>query len=320
MTVTINRQQVIDEVAKTTAYIGAKILDSDAKAYERLSTTEADTVMLERFWHESRDNICSELRRIISAECSAEDDNLFEFSIWASADYTLIPTIESGLFSYFVQYITGSWLALAGSDRADGYLTKAANTLCDLRRKILCRRMPVHPKVISNDIDESQKKIILYTEALLYDIEHICFMEALSMESKDEDSIVPHIIGDVCGDDNIDHVRRIVATVHAHAAELLYPLTKKKAVISIFDNLSSSPDSYDIVLCPDSSISDTALMSITNLLHLYIVYRTVGEWLSASNPTASVKWIDKSALIAAEIHTSVNSIASLPRRRRVSPF
>lgn len=320
MTVTINRQTVIDEVAKTTAYIGVKLLDIDAKAYDRISTTDADAIMLERFWQESRENIASALSLLISSEGVDGDDYRIDLTISQSADYALISTIESGLLSYCVQYITGSWLALAGSDRADGYLAKATSTLTDVRRKILYKRAPVRPTIIPKEIDGTERRILLYRDELLYDTENICNIEAQCLESKDIDSNQPYIISDVCGGNHINHVLRIIATMYAHAAELLYPLTQKKSVRIIIDNLSSSAESYDIVLRPDCSISDTTLVLISNLIHLYIVYRTVAEWLTPSNPTASTKWADKAALIAAEIRTSVTSIDSLPRRRRSAPF
>lgn len=320
MTVTINRQTVIDEVAKITAYIGVKLLDNDSKAYDRLSITDADTIMLERFWQESRGNIVTALSRIISSEGVDGDDYRINLIFSQSADNALIPTIESGLLSYCVQYITGCWLSLAGNDKADNYLAKAASTLTDVRHKILCKRAPVRPTIIPKEIDGTERRILLYREELLYDIENICNIEAQCLESKDIDSNQPYIISDVCGGNNINHVLRIIATMYAHAAELLYPLAQKKSARIIIDNLSSSPETYDIVLRQDCSVSNTALVLISNLIHLYIVYRTVAEWLSASNPTASTKWADKAAIIAAEIRTSVTSIDSLPRRRRSAPF
>lgn len=145
LTLTISQQRVIEEVAKTTGYTGAKLLSCDSTAYERISTTDSDTVMLWRFWQESRDNVCTALRRLISAEGMEDTDYRIDLSLSESFDMSLGPRIESGIFSYFVQYITASWLALVNSDKAEAYTIAAVATLADITRNALCKRAPARP-------------------------------------------------------------------------------------------------------------------------------------------------------------------------------
>ena len=145
LTLTISQQKIIDEVAKTTGYTGAKLLGSDSTAYERISTTDSDTVMLWRFWQEGRDNICTALRRHISAEGMEGDDYRIDLSLSESFDLSLSARIESGLFSYLVQHITSCWLALVSSDKSGAYASAASATLADITRKMLCKRAPTRP-------------------------------------------------------------------------------------------------------------------------------------------------------------------------------
>ncbi len=318
LTLTINQLTVIDEVAKTTEYIGAKLIDTDTNAYLRISATDADAEMLQRFWQEGKENICGALRRIITYEGIEGDDYCIELWRPDSADPSLISAIESGFLSYFVQYITGSWLALVGNDKAGEYLAKSAATLADIRRKILCRRAPVRPSIIPSATADTRLRI--YRDELLYDIESICYLEALSLESREADSSVPHIIYNVCGAANIDRVLRLIGSVYAHAAELLSSIGKKECITQSVDNRLLSPEFFDICLNQQCKIAASMISHLTHLVHQYIVYRVVAEWMSVPNPTASTKWGDKAALIAAEIRTSVNSISSLPRRRQSSPF
>ena len=64
ITLTVNKAYVYDEVAKTTAYTGAKMKD-DADAYDRIFTTDEDRMMLERFWVEACNGATEEFKQFI---------------------------------------------------------------------------------------------------------------------------------------------------------------------------------------------------------------------------------------------------------------
>ena len=55
------------EEAITTAYTGGK-MDGDEKALHRISTVDEDETHLERFWEESRADICQELIGLVTFE------------------------------------------------------------------------------------------------------------------------------------------------------------------------------------------------------------------------------------------------------------
>ena len=62
---TVNKEKVYEEVAKTTSYTGAKM--DDELAYDRIFTTDEDKSMLERFWCESKNTICNSLKKMLLA-------------------------------------------------------------------------------------------------------------------------------------------------------------------------------------------------------------------------------------------------------------
>lgn len=162
--------------------------------------------------------------------------------------------------------------------------------------------------------------ITLYQSQILYDIANICYIESKCVNSDDGAAPLPHLISDVCQDGNIDHISRIVGDMHAHAEELLFPLTRRSAGSSAFDNMPSDPDTYVTRLHSQHPLSETTLILLSRLLHQYIVYRSVAEWLSFSHPSASAKWQEKAALIASEIRSSVTPACAGTRIRRSSPF
>lgn len=57
----------MQEVATTTAYTGGK-MDTDANALHRISTVDEDEAHLERFWEESRADLCQELIGLVTFE------------------------------------------------------------------------------------------------------------------------------------------------------------------------------------------------------------------------------------------------------------
>lgn len=165
--------------------------------------------------------------------------------------------------------------------------------------------------------------ITLYRNQILYDIANICYIEAKSADdgaAPQPHLISHHLINDVCEDGNIDHISRIIGDMHAHAEELLFPLTRRSIIKAVFDNLPSEPDTYITHLHSQSPLSDTTLILLSRLLHQYVVYRAVAEWLSLSHPTSSAKWQEKAAIIAAEIRSSVTSACVGTLQRRTSPF
>ena len=65
-TLTIKKSNVYEEVAKTTAYIGAKNKLEDGKsAFDQVFVTDADLTMIERFFNESLDALRNVLKRFI---------------------------------------------------------------------------------------------------------------------------------------------------------------------------------------------------------------------------------------------------------------
>lgn len=62
----------MQEVAVTTAYTGGK-MDKDENALHRISTVDEDENHLERFWEESRADICQELIGLVTFEGMVKD-------------------------------------------------------------------------------------------------------------------------------------------------------------------------------------------------------------------------------------------------------
>lgn len=105
-TLSVNKENVYNEVAKTTSYTGAKM--DDEAAYDRIFTTEEDKTMLERFWDESKNTICNSMKKFLVNEKESNDTYTLTLNLSASFDESLLESMERSLFSFFVMNITAN--------------------------------------------------------------------------------------------------------------------------------------------------------------------------------------------------------------------
>jgi len=151
ITLTINKAEVYDEVAKTTSYTGAK-MDSDGSAYERIFTTAEDQLMLERFWTEACDVVTEQLKAFLKdvSEPSTTSFDL-ELELSSSFDETLTGSINTSLFSFFVNAVVSKWYKFTNKGEAESYAAEATVMMGDVMRKIYYRKKPkrTKPSVLS---------------------------------------------------------------------------------------------------------------------------------------------------------------------------
>lgn len=143
ITLTIDKEAVYEEVAKTTEYTGAKM--ADEHAYEMISTTEEDKTMLERFWNECKNTACNSLKRFLIQE--NESDGVYALTLGLSSafDENLTESMQRSLFSFFVMNITAKWYTFTNKSEAIGYATEAATYIEDIRRKAFYKKRPTRP-------------------------------------------------------------------------------------------------------------------------------------------------------------------------------
>lgn len=148
ISIDIIKANVYDEVAKTTSYTGAK-MDGDGSAYERIFTTDEDQQMLERFWDEAANAVTEQLKPFIKSLLGTKDNVIGYYatlSLSSAFDETLSDSIESGLFSFFVNAIVSKWYKFTNKGEADAYATDAAGMMDDVMRKVYYRKKPQRVK------------------------------------------------------------------------------------------------------------------------------------------------------------------------------
>lgn len=145
ITININKRDVYEEVSQTTSYTGAKLADSDPKAYDRMMTTEADKGQLDRFWNESCVAVCEKLKKHLADERRSEGGLELRMSLSSGFDENLVQSMRDELFSFFVMNITAKWYVFTNKGEAQKYSAEAAVMLEGVNRKACYKKRPKRP-------------------------------------------------------------------------------------------------------------------------------------------------------------------------------
>ena len=147
LTISIKKSDVYEEVAKTTAYIGAKNKLEDGKsAFDQVFVTDADLAMIERFYNESVDTLMNLLKRFV-AELNSENGNInWKLSMSDRFDNNLGTSITRSATSFLVNSIIGKWCEITAPDKVKEYADNAAALLTDIKDKVFHKSAPSRVK------------------------------------------------------------------------------------------------------------------------------------------------------------------------------
>ncbi len=146
-TFTVQKGEVYNEVAKTTSYTGIKMSGDD---YERIFTTDEDRKMLERFFNEAANNLTDLFKPFLVTVSDTSPlhcidlarNYVIQLELSSSYDENLNGSIQSSMFSFFTNFIVGSWYKFTNKGEAEGYLGTAASLLLDIKSKLYFRKKP----------------------------------------------------------------------------------------------------------------------------------------------------------------------------------
>lgn len=145
---TIKKSDVYEEVAKTTAYIGAKNKLEDGKsAFDQVFVTDADLTMIERFYNESVDALRNVLKRFLTGETEEEGSTKWTLEMPSRFDDNLLSSINSSANSFLVNSIIGKWCEITANDKVKDYADNAAALLLDIKDKAFYKKKPTRTKI-----------------------------------------------------------------------------------------------------------------------------------------------------------------------------
>ncbi len=178
-TITINvfKDDVYEEVAKATDYTGAKLIDGDEKARDRILATDSELSDLGRFWEESvlatnerlKQMLISGTTKLVSTLPVIPSEGIMATSEQAvlptdpiipvlkrtayvavlevskSFDKGLTDNVQSALRNFFIASIIGQWFKFANKGEASEYFTQAGEMMDGAERLLYSRKKPTRP-------------------------------------------------------------------------------------------------------------------------------------------------------------------------------
>ncbi len=140
ITLSVNKETVYNEVAKTTSYVGAKA--NDATAYGRVFTTDEDKELLERFWEESKNVVTLNLKRFFVSEKEINGIYTLELSLHSSFKDGFVDGMQQSLFSFFVTNITSKWFSITDKESVERTAASAMLHIEDILKKAYYKQAP----------------------------------------------------------------------------------------------------------------------------------------------------------------------------------
>lgn len=142
--ISINKDEVYEEVAKTTAYIGGKSLDANGKSlYDQMFVTDADRDMLEGYWNAAINDVSVALDSVLAFENSdSGEEETFGLRVSNLFNESLVKTLETTAFSYVVNKVVAEWCLVVSKDKAEDYLSKANALLVKMDAILYMRKRP----------------------------------------------------------------------------------------------------------------------------------------------------------------------------------
>lgn len=138
----IMRRAVMEEVAKTTAYAGAKSTGDIASDFDRISTVDADSDLLDRFWNESAVSVTARLRQFVEEADYSGSALSLTLTLSSSYDDSQTPSVSSSLFSFMVRSITAKWYAFTLKEEARETAMQAETYLSDATSRCFWKKPP----------------------------------------------------------------------------------------------------------------------------------------------------------------------------------
>ena len=142
--ISINKDKVYEEVAKTTAYIGGKSLDANGKSlYDQVFVTDADKEMLEGYWNAAIGDVSVALDSVLAFENSdSGEEETFGLRVSNLFKESLTKTMKSSIFSYVVNKIVAGWCSVVAPDKVEYYELISKTHLAKIGGIIYSRKRP----------------------------------------------------------------------------------------------------------------------------------------------------------------------------------
>lgn len=141
----IERTDVYDEVEKSTDYTGAKLIETDSGARDRMLASNSDLETMNRFWVEAGHVVNERFKDMLLTGNVGATSYSATLEVSVAFDKVLTPSVEKSVRSFFIAFILGEWFKFAKKDEVRDYNETAGEFLTNAERLLYSRRGPKVP-------------------------------------------------------------------------------------------------------------------------------------------------------------------------------
>ena len=160
ITIDIEKAYVLDEVAKLSSYAGAKLIEADPGAVDRIMATDADLETMDRFWDETISALEERLKdHLVKSEfvyggtdtadgttTQEADTQRMTLSVGTRMSGAIEDSLRKSIQGYCISSMAEMWYALANKDGVEEQLQKLNEKLKSSLYTIYSRKRPEKPE------------------------------------------------------------------------------------------------------------------------------------------------------------------------------
>lgn len=141
--ISIKNSDVFSEVAKTTAYTGAKAeTDDPGGLFDRVATVSPDEELLERYRQMACSELIDALRMFVTGADFSGDSLMMTLEVSGSYDDSMTTSVITDIFSFLVAAISSRWFRVAWPAKAAEHEAECIRFLTETTRKLYHRKRP----------------------------------------------------------------------------------------------------------------------------------------------------------------------------------
>ena len=304
-TLTIKKNDIYEEVAKTTAYIGKKTTVEDGKsAFDQIFVTEADLAMIERFFNESLDALRNVLKRFISGGSGVDGTINWELEMTSRFDENLLSSINSSANSFLVNSIIGKWCEIAANEKAKEYADNAVALLLDIKDKAFYKKNRHEQKYHS--MARKSLTITLYMSELIYDFQNKAFLTGRSRRAASMDAEAASNIQASDDDEDKNQALRSIQNAYSQLLVELSESVQTDTGTTASNELISGDTNITINLSLPSNYPLALKDALTSSIHDYIINKALMDWFIITNPNESKTYSELSIAAIKNLHETFN--------------
>lgn len=141
--VSVDKDWVMGEVARTAAYVGAKT--GDEAAYDRIRTVKEDEELLSRHWAEAKSSVIDAMKEWVRSEEEADGAWRVRLRLPRLFPSSLLGSLTAELRAAMTYQVLQAWFMVTNKEEAEAYAQLAAGCLTSAAKMALHRERPQRP-------------------------------------------------------------------------------------------------------------------------------------------------------------------------------